>query len=184
MHIFLNVLQGAYAYVTLFLILVVSFLLLTLIWLIAKRAKEAIEPSVDVVALPTSIELEALKGELTTLSEENGRLKGSSQELVKSNDKIKYLESKLLEYEILQEEIGSLSSLKVENEHLKAVLMQNGIAFQPSQPHRTPETTKSPATVISVDTPAQAPPQPKGGDDIEGLLSQIDELTQSVKKSV
>ena len=35
-----------------------------------------------------------------------------------------YLESRLIEYEILQEEIGSLSQLKLENERIKQELMQ------------------------------------------------------------
>ena len=35
-------------------------------------------------------------------------------------DKVQYLEQKLLEYEILQEEISTLSVLKLENEKLKS----------------------------------------------------------------
>lgn len=40
-------------------------------------------------------------------------------------EKVKYLEGKLLEYEILQEELSTLSALKAENEELKQRLIYN-----------------------------------------------------------
>jgi|GEM_PF-6022194 len=55
--------------------------------------------------------------------------------------KIDYLEGKLLEYEIVQEEIASLSSLKVENEKLREELVQ----MQRSRPAPKPAPDSTPA---------------------------------------
>jgi hypothetical protein len=61
--------------------------------------------------------------------------------------KIEYLEGKLLEYEIVQEEIASLSSLKVENEKLREEIVQMQRA-RPA-PKATPEPTPAPPSEVA-----------------------------------
>lgn len=75
--------------------------------------------------------------------------------------KIEYLEGKLLEYEIVQEEIASLSSLKVENEKLREEIVQMQRARPAPKPaDATPDTVyfsnQAPkGTIIMPDTPSE-----------------------------
>ncbi len=144
MGIFIKVLQGSYAYLLVLEILVVTTLFLTFLWMLVRRVKEA-GNTMDTV-LPMAAPgpeartftqenslaemndaqrtLQELKTQVTALDTPEA---APSDELSKLNDelrdKVKYLESKLLEYEILQEEIGTLSTLKAENEDLRQQLV-------------------------------------------------------------
>lgn len=207
MEIFLNhVLQGAYAYVVVGLILVVSALSLLLIGLIIERTKEmaslVTEQAVPVPMKAAEPEEPEWKTKFAALEAENESLKKSEKEKISLLEKVKYLESKLLEYEILQEEIGTLSTLKLENERLKSGLMQK----QPKEPVvatasavTAPEVVegakKEPKIMKTTEPPPQVTVAPTvsalkdastkkaAQDEIEDLLQQIDELTQGVRKS-
>jgi hypothetical protein len=94
--------------------------------------------------------------------------------------KIGYLEGKLLEYEIVQEEIASLSSLKVENEKLREEIVQmqrsrpapkpadpapDAVFFSNQAPKGTillPETPSEPATALGSgpSVASEYPPEP------------------------
>lgn len=207
---FFNVLQGAYAYVVVGLILVVSVLSLVLIGLIIERTKEmASLVTESAVPVPVRVEepkaLEELKTKLTALEAQNESLKKSEGEKTSLQEKVKYLESKLLEYEILQEEIGTLSTLKLENERLKSGLMQKGAPPKEpvvatasaitTVPEVVEEAKREPKIMETAEPPPQAPivapkvsalkdaPEKAAQDEIEDLLQQIDELTQGVRKS-
>jgi hypothetical protein len=78
------------------------------------------------------------------------KLKALAAEAQDLKEKVKYLESKLLEYEILQEEIGTLTALKLENEHLKQELGH----FQ-QQPQMA-----APTVAVAVEPPAPVVPEP------------------------
>ena len=103
MEIFLKILQGSYAYLLIFQVLVVSLLMLASIWLVIRRTQEAgigIEPSLppmpDLTATPadpgqlatpplvihqaspeTEAQLVEARAKLNSLAEENEKLKGS-----------------------------------------------------------------------------------------------------------
>lgn len=133
--------QSSFAYLLVFQILMVTGLTLTGIWLWIQRIKRTsilaskIVAGEVVMATEGSQSLEVVKEEIVTdFSMERGKLETKIQELESSNldlknglqssdslrEKVRFLESKLLEYEILQEEISTLRSLKQENEQLKA----------------------------------------------------------------
>lgn len=121
-------------------------LFLSLVWLVIRRTQEAaaiasgpsLSPApVDAVQMaappaPQTVvvngipveEFNKLKAELEAAKAENAAPKGVPPETQSLKDKVNYLESRLIEYEILQEEIGSLSQLKLENERIKQELMQ------------------------------------------------------------
>ena len=132
-------------------------------------------------------------------------MKASGNDAQALKEKVKFLESKLLEYEILQEEIGALSGLKIENEKLKKELMQKGPEGKTAAPAKPeapakpapvaapPPTVPSPEPLPEANTPA--PPgsagifdtgQPasaealaegeKAAKGLESLLAQIDDL--------
>lgn len=207
MEIFLRLIQGSYAYLLVFQILVVTGLVLALIGLIARRTREKHGGGVEagvlqtvVVAAPASAEDQARLAELETklkaLDEENKQLKSSTGDVKTMKEKIKYLESKLLEYEILQEEIGTLSALKVENEQLKQQLqttkaqrakapLEKEILVEPESP------TAVPAMTVFFDAPANgAPPADASNQEtgeaaaagLENLLQQIDSLGSPADK--
>lgn len=109
-------------------------------------------------------------------------------------DKIKYLESKLLEYEILQEEIGTLTGLKMENEHLKAKVakLEKKLAdYLKEEPGKEPGQGEDHSLAGSGQEPTfeglkseGAAPEPvadaaaEGGPLLEGILRQIDGLSE------
>lgn len=217
MEILLNVLQGSYAYLLVFQILVITGLVLALIWLIAKKTQEAhalASPSTNVSAVPATVikadpaqevRIGELEAKLTALEEENKGLKTASGDARSLKEKVKYLESKLLEYEILQEEIGTLSALKLENEHLKQELMQakDGRSAPPAFVAPAPAPAPVPAAPVRAEVPApemdagalifDAPPPSaqsetmKSGEaaaaGLENLLAQIDDIAGPPDKS-
>lgn len=277
MEIFLNVLQGAYAYLLIFQILVVSLLFLVLCWLVIKRTKEAalmppgplpfnaseranpmladtatafqtlaaesaaglgtptavptattaaftadsVSANPSLTAQPTGAVTPTVQGQVPSAAFTSSELsrdleqKLSQLELEKLQnkqvieeskglqDKVKFLESKLLEYEILQEEIGALSALKHENEQLKRKLVESGLPVPMSSAAREilakDPAIDGPEVISPVETPAEplaalphapaAEPsavvpetQEVSGDasieNLEKLLDKIDELTK------
>lgn len=238
MELVLRVIQGAYAYLLIFLILVVSGLFLALLWLVVRRTKEAGQAAADLLAnsqlAPAgtiTAPVQAVLGGITKeewdgLNEENNKLKGkievlendlratagSSDRAKELNDKVQYLESKLLEYEILQEEIGTLSALKVENEQLKQRLVASGISLSdsgaglnpgpatdtlaasgPSIASTAPTPSPSPmeAAPLAVHIPPTEAPVPPVATEsslpidgnLDALLAEIDKLTTQNDKN-
>lgn len=205
-----SLLQGGYAYLLIFQIVVVSSLFLLLIGMVLKRMKTevgqiAAMPDIG-AGTPTAAaanvaELEELKAKYAVLEEEMKKGGGTaSPDTTAMQEKIKFLESKLLEYEILQEEIGSLSTLKNENEKLKKDLLSiqsatNQISTQevPAEPKMvvptdappaTPEVVASaPAEPPGTDNPPTTPPppadeaKPSTDQNLDGLLKEIDALS-------
>lgn len=193
MDIFLRVLQGAYAYLLIFQIIIVSLLMLVLLWLIVRRTREAaansrVEQNANTsieAAVPASVgspdvateaaapnpaipaageSVDELKKNLSDSQAELGKAGQGGEEVKSLQEKIKYLESKLLEYEILQEEIGTLSALKLENEELKKKITLGGGAPAetsppPSEPVLTEPTLSDPTPVPQqvFDAPAEPP---------------------------
>lgn len=210
-ELFLRVIQGAYAYLLIALISIVSGLFLALLWLLVRRTKEAALAAgketaiaVSVVApppapFPTAAdtvlldqlgnENNKLKGKIEQLESEIKTSSGSEEKAKQLNEKVAYLESKLIEYEILQEEIGTLSALKLENERLKQSILNPGFEAQVQSPPATPSAiaTPEPAPPMVVSTPAE-PAKASGGqlaksegepdeDNLDALLAEIDKLT-------
>ncbi len=203
MELFLRLIQGSYAYLLVFQILVVTGLVLTLISLIVRRTREAHAlagggVSTDSHAISASApmmvvddgKIQELEAKLAALEDENGKFKASSADAKTLREKVKYLESKLLEYEILQEEIGTLSALKVENEQLRKELVQTVKKTPPSPPREDPGPIIEPPPAVPPVTVFFDPPPideaTKSGDPaqqgevaasgLENLLQQIDDL--------
>lgn len=214
MGAFFGAVQGSYAYLLIFQIIVVTVLLLFLLWLIARRLREFGEPE-TVPAMPD-------EGAARMSTEQTDRIRTLESQLSEAQtagsnvtewkdknktlqDKVKFLEGKLLEYQILQEEIGTLSALKSENEGLKKLLSQAGTAI-PAAPPPTPESTPAPAAVapaarpapaekrIELESPAdglkpfddvpetskdaKAVAESLGQDEIDGILSKLDNMNK------
>lgn len=229
MEVILKVLQGAYAYLLIFLVAVVSGHFLLLLWLIARRIREAavggaelgagaevvsnlsamsvgsataaaVSPSPTPEMAPTIVqgvpveEVEALKKELTQLKSERTEIQATLDSSSELKERVKYLESKLLEYEILQEEITALSALKVENEELKKKLhVENTPSEAPIEAKPEAKTDLKPEVkveskpdlkVVKIeDPPASNKPSESEVAQLENLLSQIDELTRDGKRA-
>ncbi len=120
-----ELLQGSYAYLLITQIVIVTGLFLGLLWLVVQRARRGSMPLPDGTLAPSAgspvdlTELLQLREKLAQLEADNNKNRVLADENKTLREKVRYLESKLLEYEILQEEIGTLSALKLENEKLK-----------------------------------------------------------------
>lgn len=202
MNSFFGVLQGSYAYLLIFQIVVVTGLLLVLLWLIARRIREVGQPetvpavpdatlsalskaqSEKILGLETQIqELEKGGAGLVQLKEKNKAL----------SDKVQYLEQKLLEYEILQEEISTLSVLKLENEKLKGQLGGVLAAPRPESPAPSPSraATSSPAPTeasgaglkpFDDNSDKKSVDGTMAQEEIDGLIAKIDSLSTVNKR--
>lgn len=167
MHAIAESLQGAYAFILIFQIVVVTLLFLTLLALVIRRLRRSQVDEESAVGEGSYLdanavaELGALKEKIASLQSDPEGVKAIHDENKTLSEKIRFLESKLLEYEILQEEIGTLSALKIENEKLRSEL----------QAHRNPskkEPLPTPLRVVEggqVESPADA------------LLREISSLT-------
>ncbi len=178
MELFAKVLQGPYAYLLILQVLIVAGLLLSLIYLIMLRMRQplaaeavaAVTAAPQVVARTPSMDsgpvqaVAASAADAQQLVAERDRARGLEQEAASMRDKVRYLESKLLEYEILQEEIGALSALKLENEKMRQELLTIK-----QSPASAPPPTPAPAVA---ETPAAPPPEapPAGGSVLESIL--------------
>jgi hypothetical protein len=183
MSLILKVMQGAYAYLLIFQILVVTLLFLTLLWMLVRRIRLAAEagelPTTSAPNATTGADTANLTGEVSKLLAESQQTvtalraqisqlenqllnSGSSTEAAAGaadpklaenhqllQEKVKYLEGKLLEYEILQEEIGTLSSLKIENEQLKAKVTKLEAGSTPA----TSSATEASAPAAPIEMP-------------------------------
>lgn len=179
-----NAMQGGVAYLLILQILVVTGLILFLIALVAKRlfdANQRLETSTGHV-VPNVVTFEAkdttpqmpsqeiLSQTYIPPSEESEELREALQvkhrEVETLRGKMEHLESKLLEYEILQEEIGSITALKAENQKLKQELEKPSSAAHvaassvPPSARETVEREFTPEPVPEVVTNAVIERQP------------------------
>ncbi len=179
--------QGAYVYLLVFQLLVVTGLLGTLLFLVFKRMREAPIPETA-----TAPPMEPTVPATTTAAVESG----PNPALQEATDKIKYLEGKLLEYQILQEELTTLQNIKGENETLKQELssLKSGASAptptpepapvaeaMPTPPETPPqgptaEIIPFPGPTAAESTVAAAPPPPAETNNLDSLLQQIDEI--------
>lgn len=155
-----NTLQGSFVYLLVFQILVITGLFLSLIWMLIKRTRENLvtagipmptPPVVPEIQAPLLVEAKPV--ELPTPIQTVASVVGVAApvtpstyetEVVSKNEHIQYLENKLCEYEILQEEIGILQELRAENELLKKQLGDTKIP--------------PPENVVPIRPPADIPP--------------------------
>lgn len=140
MELIFHSIQGVASLLVIFQVLIVCGISLGLIAILIKKTKASYDVSLPANSLPTSSEgsvplvegksfpvdtesdkkeVESLRLKIKSLEEENEKNKLEKSDSSGVQDKVRYLETKLLEYEILQEEISTLSSLKNENEQLK-----------------------------------------------------------------
>ncbi|MCB0418502.1 MAG: hypothetical protein KDD39_12695 [Bdellovibrionales bacterium] len=166
----LHVIEGPFTYVVIAEVSIICALFLALVYLIVKRTLQPIEGYSGVAGLPSAVPVVQETTEKEDQVRANAGSKGvaepTEEELLQKGypdvptyyafkDKIKYLESKLLEYEILQEEIGTLSGLKMENEHLKNKLDSIEKQMAEAQAAPTPPAAKEPPAKKAV---PEAPP--------------------------
>jgi hypothetical protein len=117
----------------------------------------------------------------------------SAEELESLKEKVRYLESRLMEYEIVQEEIGTLSQLRDENGRLKDELakVQGGgapssaipeaaVAVSPEAPAQSAAAEVPSTQEPSTPSPA-AEPNPilesVSAGQIDTILQKLDEIT-------
>lgn len=200
MSSFIQGLPGSYAYLLVLQIVIVSALLLFLLWLIARRLRELPETEPRSAEVPHDVirlsreqasKIEQLEAQVAELDRGGAGLVQAAEKNKALEDKVRYLEQKLLEYEILQEEISTLSVLKVENEKLKVQVLSLGGASVPrSTPAPAAEKPASAAVSplsVSLDPPGLKPfeDEPEavekattmGQDEIDGLIAKIDKLS-------
>lgn len=134
MDIYSKIFSGFFAYLLIAQIFVVSGLMLYLLGMLAKRISRMVpedgQKGAQVIPMPAidvGVEKD-LRDKIAKLEADAASAAsagaGGGKDQAALVDKIKYLESKLLEYEILQEEIGQLSNLKNENESLRAKVQE------------------------------------------------------------
>ena len=167
-----QILHGSYGYLLILQILLVAGLSLFLLVLIVKRLKATVVNEPIPASMDHSV-LDAANLRLSELQKENEamelRLKEHQAQPTsatmseadgKLTDKVKFLESKLIEYEILQEEIGALSTLKMENEKLRQDV-------QKAQSAHSVNISAPKSSSSLLDT---------GARDFDNLMTQIDNL--------
>lgn len=162
-----TLLQGGYAYLLIFQIVVVSALFLLLVTMVLRRMKTEVAHFSGVVAATEGASHSATtedsgewKAKFLALEEDFLKSKAGKDDHDALVEKVKFLEGKLLEYEILQEEIGSLSNLKTENEKLKTELseIQASVNQTPVEAGSAPPPPVEP--IVAVSTPPPPPPEP------------------------
>ncbi len=188
----LDSIAGPYPYLLIAQILIVSALLLSLIWIFIQRAQQgdfetgeqsliatAAEPPAQketpIASLPVSEVAAAPPPEVTVpppppvKQETDGDAEKLSTEAEGLKDKVRYLESRLMEYEIVQEEISNLGSLRSENEKLKEELLRLNASLGAQPPAAEAiETVSSPNEVLESVSKNQ----------IDSILDKLDKITQ------
>ncbi|NBT57827.1 hypothetical protein EBT16_03485 [bacterium] len=100
--------------------------------------------------------------------------KAANPDVEQMRKTIAYLENKLLEYEIVQEEISTLGELKVENEKLKRDLNQ----LQRTQQPQAPAEELIQKQFSEFAEPAVEPKKEALPEDLQNLLSDIESLSK------
>ncbi|MBY0369231.1 hypothetical protein K2X33_01000, partial [bacterium] len=127
--------------------------------------------------------------------------KAMNDENTTLKDKIQYLESRLMEYEIVQEEISALGQLREQNDQMRSQLEKLGVKPEvgdapPVAGSSGPAVDTLPTTTPASEATAAAPvaPQAAGApgpanqanpvteavsnDQIDSILSQLDNITE------
>jgi hypothetical protein len=193
MSLIWNGIQGGYAYLLVAQILIVTGLVLSLLFLVVKRTMDSgvglaatqnhqVSESAGLAAQAASVMVAS--GVAAGTSPPAAAAKSLDADIEKVfnekknlEDKVKFLESKLLEYEILQEEISTLSALKIENEKLKQKVQQMGGELSPADKIEEKLIFDPPKEAVAANPAVSDAPQ--GEKAIEDLLQDIDNLTKS-----
>ncbi len=153
---------------------------------LAAQASPMGAPAVPTVATVASSEAAPPSAANTAsseaLAEKDREMKLLNDESITLKDKIKYLESRLMEYEIVQEEISNLSQLRVENERLKEELLQFQSSRKPVDQAAAPAGEPAPAA----DAPAASSAEMANPvldnvsqDQIDNILKKLDQITSA-----
>lgn len=217
---FLSVaLQGSVLFLTLLIsqVIIVTSLALTALWLYFKRLQRGPEEddnenNNEGSSSGVSNEfLRELQQKLVALEKEKAEYlqsdsvqalnveKAKGEELQKAHqgtlEKVQVLETKLLEYEILKEEIALVTQYKSENQKLKLEIealqkqavdnagkknLENELPSEPVKTSPEPEKTLSAPRVETTVPEAAAIPDPG----LEGLLNEIEALTADKKNNL
>lgn len=110
-------------------------------------------------------DLQSLKASLSEKDAEIERLKSATPAATGGPDlsgKVKELEAKLAEYQILEDDIADLTRYKKENEQLKAQLAGQGSAAPTAEPVTPAPETPAPSAPVeaAAAAPAEAPAEP------------------------
>jgi cell division septum initiation protein DivIVA len=126
---------------------------------------------------PVLVEEPAVKKAAQSSSDESSAPKEDTSALKKQ---IEFLEGKLLEYQIIQDEIASLSTLKQENEKLRQEIMglqrtaTTAPTAAPTPPASAPlEEGPGPTSFSSPQDPSEV----SAKNQIDSLIQKIDELS-------
>jgi hypothetical protein len=122
------------------------------------------------------------------LAERDAEVQKLSTESAAMKDKIRYLESRLMEYEIVQEEISNLAALRSENEKLKQELLSSKgakpsevsapvSAPTPVAPPPPVEATKPPEPIQTIEA-ANPMLEAASKTQIDSILQKLDEITE------
>lgn len=124
--------HSSYVYLLIFQIIIVVALVFSLLALIVRRMRgeqmagasaggeaSAFDAELDALSKAQAEKIRELEAQVNEMGDSSDVVNKLKEQNDQYSEKVKYLEQKLLEYEILQEEIGTLSQLKVENEKLK-----------------------------------------------------------------
>lgn len=198
MTTFFDLLQSNFAYLLIAQIILVTLLFLGMLAVSIRRLKNGGNLASDGAEVggggADMAEFLALQEKLAQFEIEISRGKLLADENKLLREKVRYLESKLLEYEILQEEIGTLSALKLENENLKQEL--NGIQKKPTKatvyyedppkaasspilaPRAQPGKPVAKAPAAAAPTPEAAPPEGLDENAIAGMFAQVGQMTE------
>lgn len=198
MSYILDSIVGPYPFLLIAQILIVSALLLSLIWIFIQRAQEVVVDKADhgesasmvavaapvptpaavatpaapkvespVEVAPTAPPSEVPAAPVSQANEVEAQKLAAEAEGLK--DKVRYLESRLMEYEIVQEEISNLGSLRSENEKLKEELLRLNASAGVAAPAAEPvQSVSSPNEVLESVSKNQ----------IDTILDKLDKITQ------
>jgi len=193
MVIFESVLHGNYGALLITQVLVVSGLMLALLWIVVRRTREsyadmptiAVDVAADLeLAKVQKKELEELQLKIVALEESKVSTDALGDENRVLNEKLRYLESKLLEYEILQEEIGTLSMLKEENEHLRRQINAAGLSEPPvfEPPAKTSSFEGAGAAVTpKAESNSEEPPTQSKAKDVGEVKKEEDAVLSALE---
>jgi len=141
----------------------------------APTVSSAPPPPMNIDQAPEYLELQA---RFFQLEQEFNLAKSSGLDARPLQEKVKFLESKLLEYEILQEEISTLGQLKIENEKLKSDLVRLERDLSSFTGTPPPAGTAAPAPGIEPSAMHDPTKTLEGDPTLGGLLEKIEGLVK------
>ncbi len=189
MEYFKDVIQGPYPFILVFQVLIISGLLLSLVWLLILRVRATAVVTPQPSAAAPETDSAAHIAHPTVEPPASGAVNvGGGEETKALQEKVKYLESRLLEYEVVQEEISTLGQLRAENEKLKQDILkfQASLGGAASEPTKVTEAATAQASVTEVkpaesaaSTASTPSPETASPDQLNAILKGLDDLTAS-----